>query len=164
MKYVILIGCFIYVVIRTVLFYIRKAAQNSIINKIKKDPSKALGYIHNLDMPYKRVENFELKVFELLTEAITKARYVDNFHILHSVSLSPTQFLVFTELAYTDFDVNAFGKPSDQKVKTYHDFLFQYEAEKKDLHIYSSLYSNATDKFQKQEFIKSVLRVQQIND
>ncbi|MBS1505805.1 MAG: hypothetical protein JSS79_04075 [Bacteroidetes bacterium] len=140
----------------------KKISQNNIISKIKRDPDQALGYIHNLDMPYKRIENCEPKLFDLLKETISKVRTVDNYLILHCVSVSPDKFLVFTEITYTDFDVNAFGKATDQKNKNYHDFLFEYQPEKKDLYIYSNMYGNSTDKFQKESFIKSVLRVQNV--
>jgi hypothetical protein len=65
---------------------------------------------------------------------------------------------VFTQLSFVDFDVNIIGKASDIRKKAYHNFLLKHERENDTLIILSNIYSDATEKVQKEEFIIAVLR------
>jgi hypothetical protein len=157
LKFLLLLGGLLFVVARGVIYLLNKYSQNNLISKIKKNPAKASEYIPNLDIPIHKMGNSNIQSFDLIRSKIGSSPKIGSYSILHSMPVNDTQFLVFTQLSFTDFDVNITGRSGDVNKKAFHDFLFQFDSHKEELIMYSTLYTNATEKFQKEEFHKSLM-------
>src|SRR5690242_4612368 len=115
MKYLFIIGGVVFVVVRSAIYLISKSSQKMLMNKIKKDPSKALEYATDLNIPYAKRENCNAQSFELIKNKMGSSSKIGAYQILHVQPVDDNQFLVFTELSFTDFDVNVTGRSSDVK-------------------------------------------------
>jgi hypothetical protein len=150
------IGGIGFVIARKVLSTINKATSNAIINSIKKDSSKAKVFADSLDIPYSKRADFTEDHFSRLTDYLRSVVAVGKYRILYAVAYEPDHILVFTEISFVDFDINVTGRPSDVSKKAYHNFVLRFDREKGMLIILSTVYSEATEKFQKEGFINAI--------
>ncbi|HEY9045200.1 MAG TPA: hypothetical protein VIN08_04865 [Ohtaekwangia sp.] len=155
----LIIGGLFFTIFRSGIFVIEKTSNNNIIDTIRKHPMKAEDYATRLDIPYTSKLNFDRNAFQILKARIQISSNVENYRILHVHTLDEQRILIFTELSFIDYDITITGKPEDIDKKSYHNFLVQYTSSE-EFKIYSNLYSNSIEKFQKEEFYKSLLTIQ----
>jgi hypothetical protein len=149
---VIFIGRFI---IRTV----NRVSQSGSINKIKRNPALAAGYADGLDFPYSKRE-CDPATFDLIRDKIRSATKIGKYKVLYAVDADASRILVFTELPFEGLNFTVTGNVGGSQEKAFHDFVVSFNREKSELQVYSSMFENATDKFQKQEFLKSILQIE----
>ncbi|SKC49648.1 hypothetical protein [Ohtaekwangia koreensis] len=152
----VVIGGVLFVVFRTGLFVVSKISNQKTINDIIKNPLKAEEYSLSLDMPYNKTPNLTADGFNLVLNYIRSLTTLGNYRIIHTCLLDNNRILIFTELAFIDYDIGITGQPDDIRKKAYHNFLIRYHIEQKELMVYSDLYSNTIEKFQKEEFLKNL--------
>ena len=141
---------------RAVIKFINKASQRGTINKIKKNPSLAEEYASGLDIPYNK-QSITKEEFADLVKRLVSSVYIGEYKILYAVPAGGTSVLVFTELSFMDYDTNINGKAGEVQKSAFHDFHLQFDGVKSEVNIHSALHETATDKFQKQEFLKNLL-------
>jgi hypothetical protein len=149
-----------FVAVRVIKSMASKASQNSMIKKVKQDPSKAESLIDSLDITYGKLEEINRESFELIKRKVSSSAFIGSYRIAHSVPVNEYQFIIFTELSFSDFDVTVTGKGADVTKTSHHNFLLDYDKEKSQMILFSNLYSDSTDKFQKQDFLKSLLKTE----
>ena len=155
-KLLFLAAGLIFVIVRVVSYFGNKISSSISISRIISDPQKAVEYAALLDIMIERKPGINKESFDLIKSKIQNSPYVGNYEILYSQQLDDNRFLFFTELSYTDFDVTFNGKPTDVKKKAHHNFLLQHKSETNELEVYSEVPSDATDKFQKMEFLPAL--------
>jgi hypothetical protein len=138
---------------------LNKVSQSGSINKIKKNPVLAVKYADDLDFYYGKRE-CDLATFDLIRNKIHSATAIGKYRILYAIDADTSRILVFTELTFEDLNFNAKGQVGDSQEKVYHDFVVAFNSEKLELMVYSSTFGTTTDKFQKQEFLKSILETE----
>jgi hypothetical protein len=151
-----LVGGIVFVTARLVVSAVNKRTMYASIRSLRRDPSLARDFGESLDIPYSTRKNFKSLHFDKLKQYVGSVPSVGNYLILHTTSYDLSNLLVFTELSFVDFDVNIIGKASDIRKKVYHNFLLKHERENDTLIVLSTIYSDATEKFQKEEFITAV--------
>lgn len=146
------------VIVFVVRFLMRmghRASQGGIIGKIRKNPLLASGYADHLDMPYGRKE-CSAGGFEHIRAKMSSADRLGNYRILYAVNAGDHRILIFTELSFIGVNFTPTGKLGDTRQKTCHDFALQFYPDKNEVQLFSNVPANATDKFQKAEFLKQL--------
>ena len=151
-----IIGGIGFVIARKVLTRIDKASSHAVINSIKKEPSKANVFAASLDIPYSKKENFQEDHFLKLIDYMRSITIVGKYRVLYVAAYERDHLLVFTEISFVDFDINITGNPSDTRKKAYHNFVVKLDREKNRLVVLSNVYSDTTEKFQKEAFLDAV--------
>ena len=141
---------------RFIIRTINKVSQGGSINKIKKNPGLAAGYANGLDVPYSKRE-CDPATFDLIRKKIRSAITIGKYRILYVVDADTSRILVFTELPFEGLNFTPRGQVGNTQEKAFHDFVVAFNPEKLELQVYSSMFDTVTDKFQKQEFLKSIL-------
>jgi hypothetical protein len=150
------LGGIIATVARFVIKAVAKSSSQATIEKIKRNPSYATKVAAELDIPVSSKENFTATDFQLLRKYLSEQPMVANYEILHVADVDSTQFIIFTNISFVDFDVNIIGKGSDIDKTEYLTFLASHDNASKSLTIRSEVYHNANDKFVKEGFLKAV--------
>lgn len=141
-------------------FFVRKILQGTSsasthfsISKMKKNPQKAIAYADALDMPFTKKKDIGDKGFQLICARLQSLPVLGNYKILYTQQIGAAQLLVMTELTYKDFVTDLKGNAYDTSKKALHDFVFRLDGASGDMDVYSDLITDATTKFQKQEFV-----------
>jgi hypothetical protein len=144
-------------------FFVRKILQGASstsrhfsISQMKKDPQKAIAYAAALDMPFTKKKDIGDAGFQLICARLQSLPALGNYKILHTQQIDASQLLVMTELAYKDFVTDLKGNTYDTSKKALHDFVFRLDGASGDMDLYSDLITDATTKFQKQEFVMAL--------
>jgi hypothetical protein len=156
MGYIAIIG----VILIILRFFVRKVLQGASstsrrwsISQMKKNPQKAIGYAAALDMPFTKKKDIGDKGFQLICARLQSLPGAGNYKILYTQQIDAAQLLVMTELIYKDFVTDLKGRAYDTTKKALHDFVFRLDGASGDMDVYSDLITDATTKFQKQEFV-----------
>ena len=156
MGYIAILG----IVLIILRFFVRKISQGVSsgsrhwsISQMKKDPQKAGAYAAALDMPFTKKKDIGDKGFQLICTRLQSLPGLGNYKILYTQQIDATQLLVMTELTYKDFVTDLKGNTYDTSKKALHDFVFRLDDASGDMDVYSDLITDATMKFQKQEFV-----------
>lgn len=155
--FLLIIGGILFVIFRKTFQAVDRLHQNRIINKIKRDHTEAAAYADQLDLPYHKLENIRFTEFDVLVRKVSALQAIGDHTILYAHSVDAYRLMLFTELTFNAYDITVAGQADDVKRKAYHNFLLRYDAEKETVTVWSTLFSDTTDKFQKQEFLKSAL-------
>lgn len=150
------IGGVLFVAFRTGLFVVSKISNQKTINDIIKNPLKAEQYSLSLDMPYNKIHNLTADGFNLVLKYMRSLNTLGNYKIMYTHLLDNNCILIFTELTFVDYDIGITGQSDDIRKKAYHNFVIRYHIEQKELIVYSNLYSNTIEKFQKEEFLNDL--------
>ncbi len=130
-----------------------------VINKLKKGEASAADVAEGLDIPYHTIPNINESGFLALAGKIKEGVTLGNYRILYSTLVPPNQeqLLVFTELSFNDYTVTLTEEEGkDVKSKAYHNFVLKFDPVKSTVTTWSTLFSDNTEKFQKQEFLKTM--------
>jgi hypothetical protein len=127
-----------------------------LVQRLKEGSVSPAQIAEALDIPYHKIQNVSETAYSSLAEKIKEGMYLSNYRIMYSCLIDKGQLLVLTELPFSDFDIDITGRASDVKNKAYHNFLVKYDTIKSEVSVVSTLYKDTTDKFQKQEFLKSM--------
>ena len=73
------------------------------------------------------VVKFSKPVFDVLKERIGSLAFLGPYKILRAVKVTPDCILVFSDLSFTDFQVNIGGKADDVQEKAFHNFSLRYD-------------------------------------
>ena len=122
---------------------------------IKKNPAKAQAIAESLDIPYLHRRDFSRDQYEKLKATLRPSTYKGDYRILHVAPYREDHLLVFTTLSFIDFDINMSGKATDTKKVAYHNFVVKFDREE-GLQVLSAIYSDVTEKFQKEGFIAAI--------
>lgn len=154
-----LIGGTIFVIVRVISSVAKKQSQNLLINKIKRKQQEAHRYAEQLDIVMDKRININRQAFELIKSRIQFSPMIGNYKILHITSIGES-LLFFTELMFTDFDVTFTGHADDVRKKAHHNFLLRHNPQLLELELCSDLYSDSTEKMQKQDFIEALFKTE----
>ena len=152
-----------YVVYRKVKAIINKSSVNGLINSLRRNAIKPEDVIAPLDVPYGKRENCTQEEFEKLKSAIAVSTKIDEYTILYQCDADNNQYLLITEVVFSDFDIGVNGKPTDVSKKAYHSFVLRYEPDKQELSVWSDLHDGVTSKFQKEGFSRGVTKFWLLN-
>jgi hypothetical protein len=144
-----------FVVVRLISTTLKKRSTQAAIDAIRKNPSKAQDIAASLDIPYLQRNNFSRDQYENLKANLQPSTYKRDYRILHVAPYGEDHLLVFTMLSFIDFDINMSGKATDTKKTAYHNFVVKFDREE-GLQVLSEIYSDATEKFQKEGFIAAI--------
>ena len=144
-----------FVVTRLISGALSKHSTQAAINAIKKNPAKAKAIAESLDIPYVNKKGFSRDQFDKLKADLLSSAHKGDYRILHVAPYSENHFLVFTMLSFVDFDINISGKAADTKKIAYHNFVVRLDPEE-GLQVLSTIYSDVTEKFQKEGFITAI--------
>lgn len=154
----LVIGGFAFAVGRFLILSLNKISIDGLIGSIRKDPSLAKEVSISLDIIYAQKENFPLRLYDVLNNYLRTTSGVGDYRILFVAAYEPDHQLIFTELSYVDFGVNAIGRSTDLNKKSFHNFVLKFERKKNILTVLSDIHSDATGRFQKQGFIDAVFK------
>lgn len=152
-----IIGGVGFVVMRLITGTLTKQSTKSAINAIKKNPAKAKEIAAALDIPYLQRNSYSREQFEKIKGNLQPSTLKGDYRILHAAPFDEDHLLVFTALSFVDFDINMSGKASDTKKVAYHNFVVKFDRED-GLQVLSTIYSDATEKFQKEGFIAAIFQ------
>jgi hypothetical protein len=144
-----------FVVTRLISGALSKRSTQAAIDAIKKNPSKAQEIAASLDIPYLNKKDFSKDQYEKLKANIRSSSYKRDYRILHAAPYGEDHLLVFTMLSFVDFDINMSGTAADTKKVAYHNFVVKLDPEE-GLQVLSTIYSDVTEKFQKEGFITAI--------
>lgn len=141
-------------------FVVRKMSQGAsstsqhfAIGQMKRNPLRAIAYAASLDMPFTKKKDVGDVGFKLICTRLQSLPALGDYTILYTQQIDACQLLVITELIYKDFVTDLKGNAYDTSEKALHDFVFRLDSASGDMDVYSDLITNATMKFQKQEFV-----------
>ena len=141
-----------FVLTRLISTALSKRSTQAAIDAIRKNPSKAQEIAASLDIPYLHRRDFSRDQYEKLKATLQPSTYKGDYRILHVAPYGEDHLLIFTTLSFVDFDVNISGKATDTKKVAYHNFVVKFDREE-GLQVLSAIYSDVTEKFQKEGFI-----------
>lgn len=144
-----------FVVTRLISGALSRQSTKAAINAIKKNPSKAEAIAASLDIPYVNKKDFSKDQFEKLKANLLSSANKGDYKILHVAPYSEDHLLVFTLILFVDYDINISGKASDTQKVAYHNFVVRLDPEE-GLQVLSTIYSDATEKFQKEGFVAAI--------
>lgn len=150
------IGASFFVIYRKVRAAAGKLSVFMLVSKLKRGEVTNAAVAETLDIPYHTISGASATVFRSIVEKMKADVFVGGYRILYSSLVHSDQLLVLTELSFNDFDIKLSGKAGDVKSKAFHNFLLKFDPAKSSITVYSNLYENATDKFQKQEFLNVI--------
>ena len=151
-------ACIVVVIVRKISFVAGNASANALANKIRKNSAAARKVIDSLDIPYSEKENFPAAHFEKLKSYVQSVKIVGDYTLVFAGPTAEDELFFITELAFTDFDVNLNGRHSDVKKKAHHYFVMKFNRAENKLTTLSDIFSDSTDKFQKQGFVNAVFK------
>ena len=93
-----------------------------------------------------------------MSSYIKRVNRLGNFKIMYATLVGQHRLILFTELMFTDFDVNLTGHSDDVKKKAFHDFLISFDEKSRVIEVKSNIYYVSIEKFQKEEFIHTLLK------
>jgi hypothetical protein len=152
----IVIGGVLFVIKRVLVAAIEKRRHFRTIQRIKERPRYAEHVANNLDTPYSKKHPFHH--FDSLKQYIGQRTSLNGYNIEYTVEVSRQEFLVFTSIAYVDFDVGLIGKNTNVNKRSYIIFLLKYIPEEATLMVQSDTYTTPTEKFQREGFVNSVFK------
>ena len=152
-----LIGGVGFVVMRLIGSTLSKRSTQAAINAIRKNPSKAKDIAESLDIPYLQRNNYSREQYESIKANLQSSVTKGDYRILHVAPYDEDHLLVFTMLSFVDFDINMSGKAADTKKVAYHNFVVKFDREE-GMQVLSTIYSDATEKFQKEGFIAAIFQ------
>lgn len=135
-------------------------SQMMLVRAIKRDHAKASAYASKLDLLMEKRMNITREVYELIRAKINSASQIGDYLIHYSTRITEDQFLFFTEIFFTDFDVTVTGDSGDVRKSAQHNFLLQYNSMESQLELYSDMYTDLNGKLQKQGFIEALMKTQ----
>jgi len=141
----------LFVIFRRIHFQIERQSYKNIIQTIQKDTATARAYRDTLDIPYGAVSCAADQVETWMTR-IRSLRAAGAYQIEYVYALTPGQILVFTTLSFIDFDIGISGSAADTAKTAHHNFLLTTDSGSGNIKIFSALYTNTTEKFQKEAF------------
>ena len=141
-----------FVVMRLITTALSKRSTQNAIDAIRKNPSKAKEIAAGLDIPYLQRNSYSRDQYENLKANLLSSTNKGDYKILHVAPYGEDHLLIFTLLSFIDFDINMSGKATDTKKTAYHNFVVKFDREE-GLQVLSEIYSDATEKFQKEGFI-----------
>ncbi|HEY5745579.1 MAG TPA: hypothetical protein VIU12_05865 [Chryseolinea sp.] len=144
-------------VMRLISTALSKQSTQAAINAIKKNPSKAQEIAASLDIPYLQRNTYSREQFEKIKANLQPSTLKGDYRILHVAPFGEDHLLVFTTLSFVDFDINMSGKATDTKKIAYHNFVVKFDRED-GMQVLSTIYSDATEKFQKEGFIAAIFQ------
>jgi hypothetical protein len=142
---------------RFVISVIGRTSMTRAIRSIQRYPLLAHKYSEDLDMPYGKKENFGYNHFTTLQDYLKNIKQLGDYQLLYSIAYDADHILVFVKLSYDDFGVGFTGSGTDVKKQVIYNFLLKYSDSEKALLIQSDIYSNSTEKFQKEAFMNALL-------
>jgi hypothetical protein len=155
---VLAVGGICFVVVRNIVSAVDKKSMYKLVRSLRSNPNLAKEVADSLDVPYSEKSNLDASAFEHMKTYVQSISMAGNYTILFSTPVDASTLLVLTELGYTDFDVNVVGNVSDTRKKSYHRIVLEHDKVESKLTVRSTLYSDATDKFQKEEFIQALFK------
>ena len=150
---ILIIAGIVVTVVRIISRSAAKASQNNLINKLKRDKKKAIEIVNALDFPYGRIL-MSIESFNLLTKRLSSLSVLGPYDIPYAVSAGTDGLLVLTEIEFTDFALSYKGVADDVPDKAIHNFYLKYDKTSSEVTIWSDGFSDTTNKFQKQDFVK----------
>ena len=147
-----------YVVYRKITAVINKSSVNGLIKSLQRNAIRPEDVIASLDVPYGKKENCTPGEFEKLKYAIGASSKIDEYSILYQCAVDDSQYLLITEVLFTDFDIGVTGKADDVSRKAYHSFVLRYDKDKQEMCVWSELHDGITSKFQKEAFSRGVTK------
>ena len=152
----LVVGGVIFVVKRLILSVVEKNAALRWIARIKRNPSDARLLADTLDIPYRLRDGFSTQFFEELTGYIAGQERIASYQVLFTMRLSQLELLVFTLIAFDDFDVGITGTGTDVKKQSYVPFLLAHDPKEMRLTIYSDSYTTSSEKFHRDGFLAAL--------
>ncbi|WP_160143713.1 hypothetical protein [Chryseolinea soli] len=146
-----------FVVVRLISTAMSKRSTQAAIDAIRKNPSKAQEIAASLDIPYLSKKDFPGDQYQKLKGNLQSSAQKGDYKILHVAPFGEDHLLIFTMLSFIDFDINMSGKATDTKKTAYHNFVVKFDRED-GLQVLSTIYSDATEKFQKEGFITAIFQ------
>jgi hypothetical protein len=140
-------------IVRKILQGASSTSKHLSISQMKKNPQKAIAYAAALDMPFTKRTDIGDNGFQLICTRLQSLPAIGNYKILYTQQIDASQLLVMTELIYKDFVTDLRGNTYDTTKKALHDFVFRFDSASGEMDVYSDLITDATMKFQKQEFV-----------
>ena len=144
-----------FVLTRLISTVLSKRSTQAAIDAIRKNPSKANDIAASLDIPYLQRKDFSREQYENLKANLQPSTYRGDYRILHVAPYGEDHLLIFTMLSFVDFDISMSGKATDTKKVAYHNFVVKFDHEE-GLQVLSAIYSDVTEKFQKEGFIAAI--------
>ena len=148
-------GGAVFVIARLLIGQVAKASAQTMINKVRKDPSFARTISEELDIPVSTRREFSETEFALLKQYLVDQKQVGNYKILHTADVNAKQFIVFSEVTYVDFSAGLSGEGQDVKKTEYINFLISLD-EESTLTVRTPIYHSANEKFLKEGFLPAV--------
>ena len=145
-----------YVIYRKTRTAANKFSLNRLVIKLKTGEVSPSIIATDLDIPYTIIPNITRDAYSVIVNKIRSATSLGDYNIHYSAPINDREFLILTELSFTDFNITVTGSADDVHTKVYHNFLLKHDLEKSQITIWSSLYENVTAKFQKEEFMKAL--------
>jgi len=133
-----------------------RTSQHFAIGRMKKNPERAVTHADALDMPFTKKKGIGSEAFNRVCSQLQSVPSIGKYKILHTQQIEPSRLLVLTELSFDDYVVDLRGNTYDTKKKALHDFVFRHDPAVNEMDVYSDLANNATEKFQKQEFVQAL--------
>jgi sensor c-di-GMP phosphodiesterase-like protein len=148
--------------LRFILKTVNKTSTNAAIQSIRKDPSVARSFAASLDLPYARKENFTPHHFEKLKAFIRSEKSIEGYRMMYVSAFDINHLIVFTELTFYELNVytDEDGVETESKVKriAYHNFVLKFDRKQHVLTVCSTVYSETLEKFQKDDFVREILK------
>jgi hypothetical protein len=148
---ILAIGGLLFVLFRWIHFQINRRMHENIIQTIQKNAAMAKVYSDTLDLPYGSVK-YDSGHFHQVMTRIRNTQSIGPYQIAYIHPLNQDEILIFTTLSFVDFDIGITGSPEDTAKKAHHNFLVTNEPELSQAKVFSTLYTNTTEKFQKEAF------------
>jgi len=148
----------VFVVYRKVASAADKSYVTKTIKALRNNRAKAKEFVETLDIPYGKRENFSQEDFSKLKSALPTAAKIGEFIILYQTEVDVQQYLLITELEFSDFDITVSGDAEDIMKKAYHGFVLRFEPDNQALSVWSDIFNDTNAKFQKQAFTKGITR------
>lgn len=155
---VLAFGGLCFVVVRKIVSIADTRSMHKLIRSLQSKPSLAKELCASLDIPYGEKLNFNKDAFTALRRYLSSITSAGHYTILFALAVDDQTFLVLTQLSYVDYDINVIGSASDTVKKSFQKFVFFHDSGKNKLDVLSNIYSDTTDKFQKEEFLRVVFR------
>jgi hypothetical protein len=149
-------GGICFVVIRKIVSVAEKGSMHKLIISLKSRPALGKELSASLDIPYAEKINFNSDAFNRLSSYLKTISTAGGYTILFSMSIDSGTLLVLTEFTYIDYDINIVGSASNTRKKAYHSFVLTHNKTEDKMFVLSNLYSDTTNRFQKEEFLRAV--------
>src|SRR6187402_3137209 len=109
------VGGSLYAIVRAVSSWVEKRSALGTIEEIKKDPTKAQHISEAHDIVYGHRKNFKPGHFDELKRYVHSTTPIGDYSIVYCNTLNSNRVLVFTKLAFMDYDIDMTGHTSDTR-------------------------------------------------